>query len=176
MFEALVRTVDAIEPTVCVEALASLCMAKSSSCFSVSALVSIHSFWSNSSRLFLMQNLQTKNVTIMTTTTPPMTPPAMGPAADGDFGFVGAGALDWAELAAAPPMHCVLAHWSQFLPIKEHISPAAQSGHDGEESGQVTHRLNRLRPIMGKSAGDCQRDLSAVVSTSLTDQKMALPS
>ena len=88
-----------------------------------------------------------------------MTPPAIGPAGDGVFEVVGAGVSDLAELAAAaPPMHCVLAHWSQFLGTKEHFSPAAQSGQEGEVSGQLTHLLNRLRPIMGKSGIHGQTD------------------
>lgn len=152
MLEALVSTVEAMDPTVCVEALASRCIVNSLSCFSgCSAIDWRHSFSSNSSHLFLMQNLHTKYVIITTTTIPPTTPPAIGPAADPEvFCLVAEGLFVRASLP--PPMHCVRAHWSQSLPINEHTSPGAQAGHDGGVSGQVAHLLNRFRPIIGKSA------------------------
>lgn len=61
MFEALVKTVDARDATVCVEALASRCMVKSS--FSADAGTeecSVQSSCSNCCLRGLMQNLQTR--------------------------------------------------------------------------------------------------------------------
>src|SRR5579862_4704463 len=100
ILEALVKTVEAIEPTVWVEALASRrivnCSRFSASCVDQSSSAS-------SSRLRpLERNAQTRNnVIIPMATTPPMTPPAMAPV----FGFEppddGEGVLD--ELAGRSP-------------------------------------------------------------------------
>lgn len=83
MFEARVSTVEAMEPTVYVEALASRCMVKAGFSLLWDAPSS-----SNSSTQFscsycclrvLIQNLHTRYVAIATTARPPMTPPAMAP-------------------------------------------------------------------------------------------------
>jgi hypothetical protein len=78
--EALVRTVEAIDRTECIDARASLCIAKSPPLFSIVS-VSGQSLSRYACLLFLMQNLQTRYVITQTTKTPLMTPPAIGPAA-----------------------------------------------------------------------------------------------
>ena len=74
------RTVEAIDRTECIDARASLCIAKSPPLFSIIS-VSGQSLSLYACLLFLMQNLQTRYVIMQTTATPPMTPPAIGPAA-----------------------------------------------------------------------------------------------
>jgi len=112
MLEARVRTVDAIDPTVCVEALASLRIAKSFSVGSDSTGSSIQSSCSYCCLLFFIQNLHTRYVNTAISTTPAMTPPAIA----GTLGFeldlvVGSGVGEEGTLCAT---HSVLWHLSQF--------------------------------------------------------------
>lgn len=79
ILDARVNTVEAMEPTVCVEALASLLIVKSFSAASVSSGSSAQFSCSYCCRLVLIQNRQTRYVTAAITATPPMTPPAMAP-------------------------------------------------------------------------------------------------
>ena len=100
IFEARVRTVEAIEPTVCVDALASLLKAKSFSVDEVSSTSSPQFSCSYCCLFVLIQNLQTRYVTIATTTTPPMTPPAIAPAFGPDFDEEGVEVgVDWGSEA-----------------------------------------------------------------------------
>jgi hypothetical protein len=79
MLDARVKTVEAIEPTVCVDALASLLVAKSFSAGRVSSASSAQFSCSYCCLLGLIQNRQTQYVITAITATPPMTPPAMAP-------------------------------------------------------------------------------------------------
>ena len=80
MLEARVKTVDAIEATVCVEARASLRKVKSFSAGSDSSGSSAQFSCSYCCLLVLMQNLHTRYVTAAMAKIPPMTPPAIAPA------------------------------------------------------------------------------------------------
>lgn len=130
--EALVSTVEAIDRTECIEARpdprTSFGIEASYPVFSV--VLDSRQAVSNCCLLFLMQNLQTKNVIKQTTTIPPMTPPAMGPAGDGP-GF--------AEGVAAAPIavHFVTAHESEFPGMNEQTSFEEQEGHGGGWDGQT---------------------------------------
>lgn len=79
MLDARVKTVEAIEPTVCVEALASRLMVKSFSAGSVSSASSAQFSCSYCCLFVLIQNRQTQYVIAAITATPPMTPPAIAP-------------------------------------------------------------------------------------------------
>lgn len=82
MFEARVRTVDAIEATVCVEARDRASRVKTEAFdFSIpsSSSSSHSSSISTSCRLPLSQNFQMQNTTIAMKATPPMTPPTIAP-------------------------------------------------------------------------------------------------
>lgn len=80
ILEARVSTVEAIEATVCVEALASRRIVKSSFSTTVSASwSSIQSSCSYCCLRVLIQNLQTRYVAIAIATSPPITPPAIAP-------------------------------------------------------------------------------------------------
>ena len=79
ILEARVRTVEAMEPTVCVDALASLLIVKSFSFSAVSCGSSAQFSCSYCCLFVLIQNLQTQYVIAAITNTPPMTPPATAP-------------------------------------------------------------------------------------------------
>jgi len=79
MLEARVNTVEAMEPTVWVEALASRRIVKSFSASRESIGSSIQSSCSYCCLLVLIQNLQTRYVTAAMAITPPITPPAIAP-------------------------------------------------------------------------------------------------
>jgi hypothetical protein len=79
MLEALDKTVEAIEPTVCVEALASRLIVNSFSASVCSSWSSAHSSCSNCCLLGLIQNLHTKYVATAIAINPPITPPAIAP-------------------------------------------------------------------------------------------------
>jgi len=89
ILEARVSTVDAIDPTVYVEALASRCMAKLDFSLLLGAIFSSATTSSSSSSAQfscsycclrgLIQYLHTRYVATAITATPPMTPPAMAP-------------------------------------------------------------------------------------------------
>ena len=78
-FEARVKTVEAMEPTVCVEARPSRFMVTLSRDFSAASSYSDHACSSYCRLRFRMQNLQTMKVTSRIKATPPITPPAMAP-------------------------------------------------------------------------------------------------
>lgn len=147
MSEALERTVEAVERTVCVDARASRRLAKSSFSFSTLPAGSCQYCLCHSSRLFLMQNLQTKHVIRMIKAIPPMTPPAIGPAAD----LCGVDLVTFAEseLLLAPILvHCVEAQALQEGLINVHVSSAAHTGHRGFALGShCTHLRNRPRVV-----------------------------
>ena len=80
MLEARVRTVEAMEASVCVEALASRHIVNSfSAAVGSSSWSSIQSSCSYCCLFVLMQNLQTRYVTAAMAKIPPMTPPAIAP-------------------------------------------------------------------------------------------------
>lgn len=82
MFEARVRTVDAIDATVCVEArdLASRVKTEAFDFSIPSSSSSSHSSSiSTSCRLPLSQNFQMQNTTMAINATPPITPPTIAP-------------------------------------------------------------------------------------------------
>lgn len=141
MFEALVRTVDAIDPTVCVEARASRFIANSSFSLSTLSLGSCQYFWCHSSRRFFIQNLHTKYVMSKTTAIPPTTPPAIGPADD----LRGEGLGDGAFALAPMAVHCVEAQAVQEGLINVQVSLALHVGHDGFSFGSQFRHL-RKRP------------------------------
>ena len=102
ILEALVKTVEAIDPTVCVDALASPRIVNRSR-FSASISSADKSSPASCSRLRpLTQNVHTRNVIIPMATTPPITPPAIAPVFDFDPPDDGEGVLD--ELPARPPL------------------------------------------------------------------------
>lgn len=94
MLEARVNTVEAMDPTVYVEALASRCIAKFDFSLLLGATFSSATTTSSSSSAQfscsycclrgLIQYLHTRYVATAITATPPMTPPAMAPT----FGFL----------------------------------------------------------------------------------------
>jgi hypothetical protein len=87
ILEARVRTDEAIEATVCVDARALRRDAKSFSTFSCSCMSISWKSASEYGRLLpFKQNFQTTKVMIAMAATPPMTPPAMAPT----LGFFGA--------------------------------------------------------------------------------------
>ena len=138
--EALVRTVDAIERTECVEARRSLCIEKLSPSFSSAVAVSGQSLYCccrlRSASLALMQNLQIRNVIKQMKRIPPMTPPAIGPPADPDDGADDGEAPIRVQLVTAQVVHPP--------PINEQISLGLQAGHGGGWAGQLAHRLKRV--------------------------------
>ena len=144
MSEALVRTVEAIERTVCVDALPPRRMANSSLSFSALPVGSCQYCLCHSSRLFLIQNLQNRHVTRIITAIPPITPPAIGPAADlCGVDFV---TFPVPELLLAPILvHCVEAQALQEGLINVHVSSEAQPGHLGFAFGSHCKHL-RKRP------------------------------
>lgn len=88
MLEARVRTEEAIEATVCVEARALRRDWKSFSLFSCCAISASCHCASDIGRLFpFKQYFHTTNVRMAMKATPPMTPPAMAPT----LGLAGAG-------------------------------------------------------------------------------------
>jgi len=144
ILEARVRTVDAMDPTVCVEALASLLIAKSFSVGSDSTGSSIQSSCSYCCLLFFIQNLHTRYVTTAIKKTPAITPPAIA----GTFGFefdleVGAGV---GEDCVACAIHSVFWHSSQFRGIRAHTWPLGQSGQDGVALGQPCTQRLKIEP------------------------------
>lgn len=93
-----------------------------------------------------MQNRHIKKVTRQTKTKPPITPPAIGPAAlEDELGVdEGEGANCW---------HMVTGQESQPCPMREQTSLAAQAGHGGGCWGQFAHLLNSFGEE--KSASVC---------------------
>jgi len=88
ILEARVSTVEAMDPTVYVEALASRCMVKFDFSLLLGVVFSSDTTSSSSSAQFscsycclrgLIQYLHTRYVAMAITATPPMTPPAMAP-------------------------------------------------------------------------------------------------
>ena len=70
-----------------------------------------------------------------TTTMPPMTPPAIGPAGEDALVVVESPLIE---------VHIVFAQEVQPPPIKAHCSPLEQTGHGGGSGGQMAHRLNKV--------------------------------
>jgi len=83
--EARVKTVDAIDATVCVEARASRRMVKSFSASDGSSWPSIQSSCSYCCLFDLIQILHTRYVAAAIVNTPPMTPPAIAPTFGPEF-------------------------------------------------------------------------------------------
>lgn len=138
MFEARVRTDEAIDATVCVDARALRRDAKSFSTFSCCSISSCSHSISDIGRLFpFKQYFQMTKTRMATTAIPPMTPPAMAPT----FGLLGVllGAVGsiW-QLTSA--------QYSQLAGVKTQIVPA-EHGMPSQDrflpSGHSTQRLNR---------------------------------
>jgi len=147
MFDALVSTVDAIDCTVCTDALSLRCIAKS--LFVFSGGYSSHSSSIGCLRPF-RQNFHSRNEITDITRIPPTTPPTIAPM----FGPL--------DLAVTCPLfvepetlvltHCEKAHRSQDCAVWEQTSSPAQDGQGGTVSGHCTHRLKRLCGERSESA------------------------
>lgn len=78
-------------------------------------------------------------------TTPPMTPPAMGPAAEADD------LCDDLEPAVGPLpptlVHTEDWHWSHVAGTKEQVKPESQGGQVGVAFVHCTHRRKRVRVV-----------------------------
>ena len=141
MLDARVKTVDAMEATVCVEALASLRKVKSFSAGSDSSGSSAQFSCSYCCRLVLIQNLHTKYVTTAMAKTPPMTPPAIAPTLGPELDDLKVLIVDGAAEAAT---QIVFWHDSHVGGTSEQISPLGHVGHEGVSLGHpVTHRRKR---------------------------------
>lgn len=141
MLEARVRTEEAIEATVCVEARAlrrdwksvsafSCCVAMSTSCQSLSVIGLL---------LPLRQNFQMMNVMMAMAAIPPMTPPAMAPT------LVESVFLAPAMGSTAQPTD---AQASQVSEVWTHTWPDGQTRPSQESAsldGHTTHRLSRWK-------------------------------
>ena len=143
MLEARVRAEEAIEPTVWVEARASLRIVNVSFSAASSSTSSAQSSCSYCCLLFLIQNLQTKYVAKAIAITPPRVPPTiaptLGPECPPDFDELAA--TDVVEAASAT--QDVDAQLSQVCTDNEQLNPVSQVGHDGVVVGHWTHRLKR---------------------------------
>lgn len=130
-----------MDPTVCVDALAFRDDINPLGPFSPPLSPSGHSLSSYSCRLVLIQNLQTSHVIIAMAARPPITPPAIGPAADelllGEDDGVADGPAE-PDLTQEVDGHAV-----HDCAERRHVSSAAQTGQEGDESGgHCTHRRN----------------------------------
>lgn len=86
-----------------------------------------------------------------TRATPPMTPPAMGPAGDACGG--GGGVVEVAPIL----VHWVCGQWSQDLLVRVQSSSDAQVGHDGRVLGQSTQRRKRRGVDISIPTTHCQQ-------------------
>jgi hypothetical protein len=147
MLEARVRTDEAIEATVCVDARALRRDWKSFSTFSCCATSTSCQSASEIGLLFpFKQYFHTTNVRIAMTATPPMTPPAMAPT----FGLFGAESpavgSNW-QLTEAQVSH-VLAFCAQTW-FDAHLMPS-------QESGVCSQTLQRLSNRKTRSASEVE--------------------
>lgn len=135
MLEARVRTDEAMEATVCVDARALRRDWKSLS-FSCSAMsTSFHSGCCEMGLRFpFRQYFHTTNVRMATKAMPPMTPPAMAPALGLLAGGVAAVGSTW-QLTEAHSSH-VREFWTQTW-LEGHLMPS-------HESGACSHSLQRF--------------------------------
>jgi hypothetical protein len=114
-----VRTVEAMDPTVCVDALASRRIVKSFSAGNDSLGSSVQSSCSYCWRLVLIQNLHTRYVTTAITATPPTTPPAIAPTFGPEPEDLLELLIDVEDEDSATQV--VLWHASQLIGTSEHI-------------------------------------------------------
>lgn len=141
MFEARVKTVEAIEATVCVEARASLRIVKSFSAAAASCGSSTQFSASYCCLRVLMQNLQTRYVATAMIRTPPITPPATAPT----FGpeLVDFDVVLTVEGAADEDTQTVFWHSLQVGGTSEQISLEGHVGQAGVASLHSTQRRKR---------------------------------
>lgn len=136
MFEARVRTDEAIEATVCVDARALRRDWKSFSAFSCCTIsTSCHSLCCDMGLRFpFRQYFHTTNVRMAMKATPPITPPAMAPT----FGLLGA-----ASPAVGSNSQPTEAHWSH---VRELCMQTWLAGHlmPSQDSGACSHATHRF--------------------------------
>ncbi len=140
MLEARVKTVEAMDPTVWVEARASRLMVKSFSAAADSLVSSVQSSSSYCCLLFLIQNLHTQYVIAAMMTSPPTTPPAIAPTLGPELEDFEEDELIDVGVAGLST-HTVFWHESQVGGTREQTWP---SGHEGQagvtEEHPSTHR------------------------------------
>ena len=132
MFEARVRTDEAIEATVCVDARALRRDAKSFSAFSCCSISSCCHSISDMGRLFpFKQNFQMAKTMMAMTTIPPMTPPAMAPTFGLLGGLLGAVGSIWQSTLAQKLQLCGVKTQTdppeQFMPSQDRFLPESHS-------------------------------------------------
>jgi len=136
MLEARVRTDEAIEATVCVDARALRRDWKSFSAFSCAVMsTSCHSLRWDMGRLFpFRQYFHTMNVAMAMKAIPPMTPPAMAPT----FGL-----LAGASPAVGSGWQPTEAHWSH---VREFWTQTSLALHliPSQDSAAVSHATHRF--------------------------------
>jgi hypothetical protein len=136
-----VRTEEAIEATVCVEARALRRDWKSFSTFSCCAISTSCQSASDIGLLFpFKQYFHTTNVRMAMNATPPMTPPAIAPT----FGLLGA-----ESPAVGSNWHCTEAHWLHVLAICTqiwfvgHVMPSQDRGACSQTPQRLSSRKTR---------------------------------
>ena len=168
MLEARVKTVEAIEATVCVDALASRRSVNSFSVGNDSSRSCVQSSCSYCCLFVLMQNLQTRYVTAAIANTPPITPPAIAPTSGPELD-------DFEELelivdgAAEDATQTVFWHSLHVGGTREQISSEAHDGQGGASwPHPVTHRRKRVFGETGYQLARSSPNLRGENSTNMS--------